>query len=64
MRPVAVVPGQVVYFGQYSDYEEGDVLLITEADIKGVDKISPPAKSPGPKGPYRSGYSRSRRELK
>jgi len=38
IRPVAVVPGQVVYFGEYSDYEEADVLLITEADIRGVEE--------------------------
>lgn len=37
MRPVSVIPGQVVYFGQYSDYEDGDLLLITEADIRGVE---------------------------
>lgn len=38
IRPTGVIPGQVVYFGQYSDYEEGDVLLITEADIRGVEE--------------------------
>lgn len=35
-RPVSVKPGDVVAFGQYFDAEDGDFLLIQEADIKGV----------------------------
>ena len=35
-RPLAVKPGNVIYFGRYTDYDDGELLLIQEADIVGV----------------------------
>lgn len=34
--PLAVRPGDIIYFGRYTDYDDGELLLIQEADIVGV----------------------------
>lgn len=33
---LAVKPGDVVYFGRYTDFDDGKLLLVEEADIVGV----------------------------
>lgn len=35
-RPLDVKPGDVIYFGRYTDFDDGQLLLIEEADIVGV----------------------------
>lgn len=35
-RPLDVRPGDVIYFGRYTDFDDGDLLLITEQDIVGI----------------------------
>lgn len=35
-RPLDVKPGDIVYFGRYTDHDDGRYLLIQEADIVGV----------------------------
>ena len=35
-RPLAVRPNDIVYFGRYTDFDDGEYLLIQEADIVGV----------------------------
>lgn len=35
-RGLDVRPGDVIYFGRYTDHDDGEFLLIEEADIVGV----------------------------
>lgn len=35
-RGLDVRPGDVVYFGRYTDFDDGELLLVEEADIVGV----------------------------
>lgn len=35
-QPLDVKPGDIVYFGRYTDHDDGRYLLIQEADIVGV----------------------------
>lgn len=32
-RPLDVKPGDLIEFGRFTDFDDGDLLLITEADI-------------------------------
>lgn len=34
--PLVVKPGDVIYFGRYTDFDDGRLLLVEEADIVGV----------------------------
>jgi chaperonin GroES len=34
--PLCVRPGDIVQFGRYTDFDDGDFLLIQEADVVGV----------------------------
>ena len=34
--PLAVKVGDIVYFGRFTDYDDGQLLLIQESDIVGV----------------------------
>jgi chaperonin GroES len=35
-RPLEVRVGQIILFGRYTDYDDGELLLIQEADVVGV----------------------------
>jgi chaperonin GroES len=35
-RPLAVRAGDIVCYGRYTDYDDGELLLIQEADVVGV----------------------------
>lgn len=35
-RPLCVKAGDVIYFGRYTDYDDGELLLITEQDVVGI----------------------------
>lgn len=35
-RPLAIKPGDTIYFGRYTDYDDGRFVFIQEADIVGV----------------------------
>ena len=35
-QPLDVKPGQLVAFGKYIDFEQDDLVLIQEADVRGI----------------------------